>query len=288
MAFGNTLFIRRSREPRPRRSRPEQVKNGRFLTKRRRFVIVALFLSLGLFGIQALPVESRYTAIAAFGIFSYLLSAWSVFKDLRGWQWVSNMVLPTLYPVSVASFYFLLPQDFVVRVAVIILFGISIYALLLTVNIFGVASIRTIQLLRAARAVGFLLTILTCAFLFHVIFALRLPLLYSAGLLFVVSWLLFYQGIWTHTLSITGEKRELIYTTVGSFLLTQAGIALSFWLIDVPLASIMLAMIMYVILGLFQQDLEQRLFARTIQEYTGFAGIVFVVIVIAVLVKWMN
>jgi hypothetical protein len=41
-----------------------------------------------------------------------------------------------------------------------------------------------------------------------------------------------------------------------------------------------------VVLGLFQHDTEGRLFARTIQEYLGFAGIVFAVVITAVLVSW--
>jgi hypothetical protein len=288
MLFGDRIFIPRVKERRRHRQKADAPARGPFLTKRRKFVAVSFVLSLALFGIQAISVEMRYYAIAGFAAISYLLTAWSMHKDLRGIQWLSNMILPTLYPASIALFYFLLPQEFVVRVGIIVIYAITMYALLLTTNIYGVASIRTIQLLRAARAVGFLLTILTSAFLFHVIFALRLPALSVGILVFLSSWLLFYQGIWTHTLSITGEKREFVYTMLGAMILLQASLALTFWLIDVPLASIMLSMIVYVLLGIFQQDIEQRLFARTIQEYTGFAGIVFVVIVVTVILKWMN
>lgn len=289
MSFGDKLFFARTKEHRPRRLRQQQVQKSRqILTKRRKFVIVSFLLSAGLFGIQTLNVESRYGAIGIFAVVSYALTAWSMLRDQRGIQWVTNMILPTLYPAAVALFYFLLPQDFAVRIGVNVIFAITMYALLLTTNIFAVASIRTIQLLRAARAVGFLLSILTSAFLFHVIFALRLPAISVAILVFLASWLIFYQGVWSHTLSITGEKRELIYTLIGSIIMLQAGLALSFWLIDVPLASIMLSMMVYVLLGIFQQDLEKRLFTRTIQEYTGFASIVFVVIVVSVMMKWMN
>lgn len=288
MLFGDRIFIPKPKERKVRKPRTQSVSSGVFLTKRRKFVVVSLLLSLGLFGIQVIAVESRYLAIAGFAVLSYLLTAWATHRDLRGVQWISNMILPTLYPVAVALFYFLLPQDFAVRIGMNVIFAISMYALLLTANIFGVASIRTIQLLRAARAVGFLLSILTSAFLFHVIFALRLPAASVGLLVFAASWLIFYQGVWSHTLSIKGEKRELVYTFIGAFLILQGSLALSFWLIDVPLASIMLSMMMYVLLGLFQQDLEKRLFTRTIQEYTGFAGIVFVVIVVTVMLRWMN
>ena len=256
------------------------------LTKRRKFVIVAVALSLGLFVIQLISVESRYLAMIGFLGLSYLMAAWALFRDLRGVAWFSNMILPTLYPVSVALFYFLLPQAFVVRIGVIIIFAISMYALLLTANIFSVASIRTIQLLRAARAVGFLFTVLTAAFIYHVVFSLRLPAYAITLTVFGLSYLLFYQGVWAHTLSEKGGTRELIYSLMGASVVAEASLALSFWLIDVALASIMLAMMMYVILGLFQQDLDKRLFQRTVQEYMGFALIVLAVIVTTVLVRW--
>jgi hypothetical protein len=56
----------------------------------------------------------------------------------------------------------------------------------------------------------------------------------------------------------------------------------------VPLASIVLAMVMYVVLGLFQHDLEERLFTRTVQEYLGFAGIVMIVVIISVMSHWAS
>lgn len=256
-------------------------------TKRKKFLMVSILLSLGLLIVQRLPVESRYSAIGFFAIASYLLTAWSLLKDLRGVNWVVNLILPTFYPVSVALFYFLLPQAMVTRMVVVILFAISMYALLLTANIFAVATTRTIQLLRAARAVGFLLSILTSAFLFHVIFSLRVAGGLVGLLVFIVSLPLLWQGVWSYVASST-VKREFYYALVGAVVISEMAIALSFWLIEVPLASVVLAMGMYVVLGLFQHDTEGRLFSRTIQEYLGFAGIVFVVVTMAVVLRWMR
>lgn len=242
---------------------------------------------MGLLVVQRLPVESRYSAIGFFALASYLLTAWSLLKDLHGMSWIVNLILPTLYPISVALFYFLLPQARSTQMVVVALFAISMYALLLTVNIFAVASIRTIQLLRAARAVGFLLSILTSAFLFHVIFSLRVGSPLVGLLVLVVSLPILWQGVWSHVASTT-VKREFYYGLVGAVVVAEMAIALSYWLIGVPLASVVLSMGMYVILGLFQHDMEGRLFDRTIQEYVGFAGIVFVVVTIAVFFQWMR
>ena len=256
-------------------------------SKRRKFLLVSILLSIGLLIVQRLPIESRYSAILFFAIASYLLSAWSLFKDLHGVNWLINLILPTLYPISVALFYFLLPQAPVTQGIVVLLFGISMYGLLLTANIFAVASIRTIQLLRAARAVGFLLSIMTSAFLFHVIFSLRLAGWIVALLVFAVALPILWQGVWSHVVSST-IKREFYYGLVGAVVIGEIALCLTFWLISVPLSSVVLAMGMYVILGLFQHDLEGRLFSRTMQEYLGFAIIVFTVVTGAVISRWMR
>jgi len=263
----------------------KKVSRNLTMTKRRKFLLVSILLSIGLLIVQRLPVESRYSAIVFFAIAAYLLTAWSLFKDLKGVNWVVNLILPTLYPVSVALFYFLLPQATATRTVVVVLFGVSMYALLLTANIFAVATTRTIQLLRAARAVGFLLSILTSAFLFHVIFSLRLSGILIGLLVFAVSLPILWQGVWSYVASST-IKREFYYGLVGAVVISEMAIALSYWLIGVPLASVVLAMGMYVVLGLFQHDMEGRLFARTIQEYLGFAGIVLAVVITAVTVGW--
>ena len=121
----------------PRRLRSEgvKVKRGATLTKRRKFLIVSLLLTLGLWIIQSLSVEARYTAIIVLAILSAGLTGWSLIKDLRGVAWVLDLILPTLYPTVVAVFYFLLPQASVTRWIVLLVFSISMYGLLLTANI---------------------------------------------------------------------------------------------------------------------------------------------------------
>jgi hypothetical protein len=261
--------------------------NSLIMTKRRKFLMVSVLLSFGLLIVQRLPVESRYSAIGFFALAANLLTVWSLLKELRGANSLVNLILPTMYPVSVALFYFLLPQAAITRGIVVLLFVISMYALLLTVNIFAVATTRTIQLLRAARAVGFILSIITSAFLFHVVFSLRLSGWLVGLLVFAVSLPILWQGVWSYVAGST-VKREFYYALVGAMVIAELAVALSFWLIEVPLASVVLAMGMYVTLGLFQHDIEGRLFSRTIQEYLGFAGIVFVVVTAAVVTRWMR
>lgn len=256
------------------------------LTKRRKFILVAVLLSVGLLVVQSLPTDARFLALVIYFFVSYGLSAWALFQDLNGIEWLTNLTLPSFFPVSVGLFYFLLPQAFVTRVVVIILFAIGMYALLLTANIFGVAAIRTIQLLRAARAVGFLLTVLTAAFLFHLVLSFKLWFWIVFILVYVVSFPLYLQGLWSSLLEEKLSSKVVTYSAILSLITAQFGAAVAFWPIDVAMGSIFLAMLVYVLLGVFQHLLEERLFRKTMQEYLGFGGIVFVIVIIFVYFRW--
>jgi hypothetical protein len=87
-------------------------------------------------------------------------------EGIDGIEWLTVLTLPPLYTAGVGLFYFLLPVRWLTRLPVAMAYGLGMYVLLLTENIFSVASIRTIQLLRAAQAVGFLLTLVTGFFLY--------------------------------------------------------------------------------------------------------------------------
>lgn len=265
-------------------SRPSR-KSG--LSKRRKFVLISIILSVGLWIIQNLTVEQRYLAMLGLATTSYGLTAWALHKDLRGWTWVIDMILPTIFPTMVAFFYFLLPQAAMTRWVVLGMFAVAMYGLLLTTNIFAVAAIRTIQLLRAARAVGFLLSILTSALFYHVVFSLHLPLPVVAGLVLLVSFPILLQGIWAYTLA-EKPKSEVGYAAVGSVVIAEFALAVSFWVVDPALSAILLSMVMYEVMGLFQHEVEGRLFERTVQEFIGFAGIVFVVVTVATIIRWLN
>lgn len=246
------------------------------MQKRKRFVFVSILLSLGLLGTQFVLVEHRYQAIILLGGISYGLSAWSLIDDLKGVEWLTALVLPFLYPISVGLFYFLLPERLLTRIAILGVFGIGMYALLLTENIFSVAAIRTIQLLRAAHAVGFLLTLVTAFFLFDSIWSFRLPFYFNGMLVTLSSFPLILQGLWSYSLSERNiDRRTLIYSLVLALILGELALAISFWPVTVPVGSLFLVTMAYVSLGISQYYFSGRLFKKTLYEYLGVGVVVF-------------
>ncbi|KKQ43633.1 MAG: hypothetical protein US62_C0045G0005 [Candidatus Woesebacteria bacterium GW2011_GWA1_37_8] len=128
-------------------------------SKRKRFVIASVLLSIGFLGIQALPEAFRFISIGILGIFTLIFFILSLWEGLSRDLTLLTLILPFFYTVAIGFFWFLLPSSIFAKFPVIILYGIGIYALNLTMNIYTVSAIRTIALLRAARGVGFVLTL---------------------------------------------------------------------------------------------------------------------------------
>lgn len=250
------------------------------ISKRQRFIVTSIFLSVGLLTIQLANIAWRYQAIFGLTLLTYFLSAWSLREGLGKIEWLTVLVLPTLFTAGVGLFYFLLPANWLARLPIAALYGLGIYALLLTENIFAVAAIRNIQLLRAAHAVGFLLTLLTAFFLYDTLLSFRFSFWLNFLLVFLISLPLFLQGLWSINLEEKISYQIWFYSLALSLVVAEGALVLSFWPMTVSANSLALITIMYVVLGLTQHHLSQRLFKKTINEYLTVGLVVLAVIII--------
>jgi len=199
------------------------------MSKRVKFGLVSFLLSVGLWLISFVSVDGRLTFYIVASVLAYVLTAWVIFEDLKGVEWISLLILPVMFVLGAGLFSYYLPVlvpslvglEFdlgmarmiasVIRLLYFVLTGLGLYAILLTENIFSVASVRSIALLRAARSVGFIMTLVTGLFFFHTILSLKL-IFWGVGLLvFAVSFLLSFQGFWSVDLKTEnmGEKARL-------------------------------------------------------------------------------
>lgn len=217
----------------------------------------------------------RYQSIAGLTFLTAVFGFWAFWEGLGRNATLLSLVLPTLFTLAVGLFYFLLPASWLSAVPVLILYAVGIYALFLTSNIYTVATARTIALLRAAHAVGFLLTLLTGFLLFDTLFSLKLGFLVNGLGAALVSFPLLLQGFWSIDLEHELNREVLSPAIAGALISAQVATALSFWPISVPVAALSLTTVSYVVLGLGQAKLQQRLFARTIKEYFLVGAVVF-------------
>ena len=249
-------------------------------TKRHKFILAATIATIFLALTQVVPLNLRYWTVALLAILTAGLTLATLWEEFAGVKYAILLILPVYFVTGVALFYFLLPVRWLTRLPVLAIFGISMYLLFLTQNIYNIAAIRTIQLLRAAHAVGFLFTIVSAFLIYNVIFALHLPFYWIFVAIFVITLPLLISAIWAFELEEHLSVRVLVYSFVISLAVAQIALALSFWPILPIIGALATVSALYVSLGVTQFHFADRLTRRTVLEYSSVAAVVFILMLI--------
>ena len=249
--------------------------------KRARFVAGAIFLTLFLLITQIVSFSWRYFSILGLFLFSFLFSIWSLSEGVGNWSVkIITAILPSFFSVAVAMFYFLFPESLVYQVFLLIAFGLVIYIIFLTENIFTVAAMRTIALSRAAQTVGFLITLLTAFFCYNTIFSFRLFGWWNALLILAVSFPLFFQVLWSAKLEEGFDSKTLLFSLIFSLIVGELSLIVSFFPVNVLTGSLFLTCAAYILIGLGSAYLVGRLFRQTVKEYLVVGGLMFLFLLI--------
>jgi len=224
---------------------------------------------------QFLEGGIRFAAIAALTALTLGFFVWSLREGLGRNMTILSLVLPVFFTLGVGLFWFLLPASTFARLPVVAFYGLGIYVLCLTSNIYTVGAIRTIALLRAARGVGFVLTLITSFLIFDAILSLRAFPWINVSLVVLTSFLLLLQGLWVIILETKFSKELFSLAGVGALVMGELVAALFFWPVSVVVGSLFLTIALYLLLGLGQAKLEGRLFSQTVREHLTLAVLVF-------------
>lgn len=249
------------------------------ISKRQKFIAVVLVLSLGLFILEYLLGKSGFFVSFAFAILTDILLFWTNDRDIRENFSPSIFILPFLYSLSFGLFYFLVPSRFLSRILMTSLYAVGLYSLLLSQNIFTVASARTIALLSSARTVSFIITLVTYFFLANIILSLDLFILPTALLLFVSSYLLMTHSVWTYTLETILFPQRL-WVLMLSVCIAQISLILWFWPSNSTIVAIFLTGFFYTVTGLSHVWFEKRLFKGVLWEYIWAGAVVTFILIL--------
>lgn len=247
------------------------------LNKRQKIIVASTLVTFGLLSTQLVDFNLRFRFLAGLSILAYLLSFWALWEGIDRLKAIILMILPTMFTLAVASFYFLLPIRWLTRLPVALIFGLSFYLLLLSQNVFNVASIRTIPLYRAASTVSFLFTLITVFFLYNVIFAFNLWFIWNGIYVFLISLPLCLHILWMVEMEERLTWNILSYSIIISLILGELALAISFWPMLTIIWSITLSSSMYVLLGILTQFLKGRLERREVWVYSAIGMMVFMV-----------
>lgn len=218
----------------------------------------------------------KFLAIGILSFLTLVLFLWSLREGLNKDMTLLTLVLPAMFTLGVGFFWFLLPTNIFARLPVIIFYGLGIYTLCLTSNIYTVAAIRTIALLRAARGVGFVLTLVTSFLIYDTILSLKEPIYLASLAIGAISFPLFLQGLWLISLETSFRQEIFIFSFIFSLLIGETAVSLYFWPVTVVVGSLFLTLTVYILLGLGQAKLESRLFFQTTREYLMVGLLVFI------------
>ena len=173
----------------------------------------------------------------------------------------------SVYAITVGLFYFLLPDSLLSKISILTVFGIGVYALLLTANIFSVAKGRTIQLLYAAHAVSLFFSLFTSLLFTNAIFSLRLPFYVNGLGLGLFHFILLVMSLWSVRLE-QGVGREITwYSIMIALIVGEMAVVLSFLPLPVWHISLFVMAILYLGVSTVHSLLRGRLFRNTLNEY---------------------
>jgi len=248
------------------------------LDKRKRFFLSSAILTALSVWIQNTgDVKTKFIGIGILGIATIVAIWFSLREGLKSRTSILIFILPVYFSIGSALFWFLLPSSLLTRIVTPLIYAVVMYFLLLTQNVFSVSYIKTIALFRAAKGVGFLLTLFTYFLVMDALISLRLSYLFLGPLVFIFTFPLTIQGLWTVTLDKKFNRYLLVMATIISYVQSQLAIILFFWPVGVVVGSLFLTIIYYIVLGLGHNELDGRLFPQTVREYLTIGVVVFLV-----------
>jgi hypothetical protein len=260
------------------------------MSKRLKYLISSAIATLGFYFFISLPYSSHYYGLLV-GLVLIAFCFWfglGIIFTQSLYIRLMSIILPVGFFMGFGLFAALLPQTFWTIFLTSIFFGVICYLMFLVENVFIVSiGYRTPPLYRAAYTVGLVLLLLAAFFLFDSLFSFKLIYWLNSILVFVISLILFMYVFYSVTIELSDDGKEknfMAYTLVPAFFMSQLGLVLSFWPVGIFKGSIYLVAAVYVLSGLLQLDLRDRLFKK---NSTIFAWIsVAVILGIIVTTNW--
>lgn len=250
------------------------------LNKREKFVLFVLILSVGIFFSEFLTELPLILAGLGMACLTVLFLYIALREDIKPSTLYPIIILPFFYTLAFSLFYTLIPSRLLTRIIVTFIYAFGVYSLFLSQNIFAVSAARTINLVRSARIVSYVITIFVLFCMVSIIFSLRLPVFITPILIFVVSFLLSFQSLWAYTEDRENTKEVTIYSGFIALMMGELAFALTIWPVTAAIYAIFLTGLFYTYLGLSHTWLEKRLFKSVLWEYVwvGVLSILFLVI----------
>lgn len=250
------------------------------MSKRQKIVITSIIAAALVWVAMATDLGPGLVEVIVVMGLVYLLSAWALQPDLTGVEYVTLLALPILFSAGVVLTaevpnlpipwkYFLPP-----------LYGAGMYVILLAENIFNVAAERSIPLLRAARTIGYLLTLGVIFLISSLLFSRHLPAYFNFLVTSLVGATAVGQALWQVELDETGRRKLVLASLVSGLSVGELALVISFWPVHPLGVGLALTTLVYFLIGLIQHNWEESFSKRAVAEYIVVATGVLILLLI--------
>jgi len=243
------------------------------MSKRFRYGLSSLVCGLGFWFYLQLPFESKYYGMmvgVVLTMFCFWFGLGIVFtKDFT--NRMASIILPVLFYLGFGFFVILIPQSWWLYIILSLIYGKITYVMFLVENVFLVAiGFKTVPLYRAAYTTGLILLLITAFVCFDSWYSFKFPFWINLIGVGVLSWLMFWYQFWAVTIELPDDgktKSRLTYVYIPTWLMMNLALVFSFWPVGIFKGSVYLMSIIYVLGGLIQADIRERLFRKTVNQY---------------------
>jgi len=252
------------------------------IEKRIRFVISTAGLTLLLLISTFFFFDKAFLFIPLLIAGSYLATFFSVFEGIEKIEWYMLFILPVLLSVALYLFYFLFPVRWLTRIPFILVYGVSMYATLLSSNIFNVGVEKNLQLYRAGFSVNYLIQTMVFFLLGNVLASFHWGFLANAFVFGLLAGAMSLQLYWSIRLDMHLRKEVVNHAWLTAVVIAQGSLLLSFFPLQESLFALVVAVLYYSIAGLTHLHLDERLFKQNVREYATILIVILGILFISV------
>jgi len=252
------------------------------IEKRIRFVISSVFLALLMLVSTFFFFDKASIFIPILIVASYGASLFALFEGIEKIEWYMLFLMPVLLSVAMYLFYFLFPVRWITRIPFILIYGISIYAMLLSSNIFNVGVEKNLQLYRAGFSVNYFIQTMVFFIFGNVIASFHWGFIANAMVFGLLSGAMSLQLYWSIRLDMHLRKEVLNHAWFTALLVSEGSLFLSFIPLQESIFALVLAVLYYCIAGLTHLHLDDRLFKHSVREYATILIVILVILFLSV------
>lgn len=254
------------------------------IEKRKRFIIALAIITIQALFFTFIGFEQSSVFIPIALLIVYLISYFAILEGISKAERIMLFLHPLYFTLAAFLFYYFLPQRWLTRLPFVIFYAISMYAILLSQNIFNVGVVKSLQLFRAAYSVNFLFLTLTMFLASNLLFSFRLTFIENGIGIFLLSCPLVLHLFWSVDPKEVVEKKLIKFSLFVGLILAETASLFSFMPITSAIFALSITGLFYSLTGILQAYLQERLFKEQIREYLFV--ILFIGAIVFLSLKW--